>query len=450
MTGARRPLGVAIVLSALVLAGMTPWARAQYPNPSPPTQPETPIPGTSSSRPRFSVDGTVEPGSGTPLVRLDYRLARAELLFERRPGGYHAAYEVRAVFYKDKGDRQVTGDVFVRELDVKTYAETRPIGNDIIDHIELPVQPDRYEVQVVIRDLVAERSSGTQIEIEVPKQAAGPLWFSDLSFGTIRSETDPASDPRAALVPNPARRYSEDIASMAVYGEVVDSRPTAAGEPGYRLEYRVVNDLQERIMQKDTTLARSGGRTPFLLRPGIPSLAPGSYRLVVELKSPVLPVAGGRRSTPIRREKSFEMDQSAASIAADPQNTFEVLDFIADDAESKAMRDLKTPAQRQEFWEKFWRRRDPTPDTPENEAMQEFYRRVQYANQHFGVGGQGWRTDMGRIYIKYGQPDEVVRSPFNFDRPPEEIWYYYRERHTFFFVDKDGFGRYTLDLTRSQ
>ena len=43
--------------------------------------------------------------------------------------------------------------------------------------------------------------------------------------------------------------------------------------------------------------------------------------------------------------------------------------------------------------------------------MNEFYRRVQYANQHFGVGGQGWTTDMGRVYIQKGQPDEVVRSP---------------------------------------
>jgi hypothetical protein len=56
---------------------------------------------------------------------------------------------------------------------------------------------------------------------------------------------------------------------------------------------------------------------------------------------------------------------------------------------------------------------------------------------------------MGRIYIKYGQPDEVVRSPFNIDRPPEEIWYYYQDRHTYYFVDKDGFGRYELDIIRS-
>jgi len=442
-----------VIVAVCLLAGT---ARAQYPNPGPPTQPETPVPGTSADRPRFSVDGTVEPAGGTPVVRLDYRLARAELLFERRRGSYHAAYQLSAVFYRDKGDRQVTGDIFVRELDVKTYAETRPIGNDVIDHVELPVPPGKYDVEVVIRDLVAERASGTRIAIEVPQQAAGPVWFTDLFFGNVRgaasnaggASTAAAGSDRAGLVPNPARRYSEDILSMAVYTEVVDSRPTAPSDSGYRVEYRVLNDLQERLFQRDTTIARSGGRTPFVLRPGVSSLGPGTYRFIVELKSPLPPVTGKRPA--IRREKTFDVVQSAASIAADPKNTFEVLDYIITEKwERDEMKAADTEAKRKEFWERFWKRRDPTPDTPENEEMVEFYRRVQYANQHFGVGGPGWRSDMGRIYIQHGQPDEVVRSPFNFDRPPEEIWYYYRDRRTYYFVDHKGFGRYELDSSRS-
>lgn len=441
----------AIAPPALAPPGLTPpRAAAQYPNPSPPTQPETPVPGTSSDRPRFSVDGTVEPGGGgTPMVRLDYRLARSELLFERRRGGgYHAAYEVGVVFYREKGGRQVTGDTFVREIDVRTYAETRPIGNDVIDHVELPAPPDKYDVQVVIRDLVAERASGTRLELEVPREAAGPVWFTDLSFGNVKREAAPGSDPRASLVPNPARRYSEDVTTMAVYGEIVDSRPSAPSDPGYRIQFRVLNDRQEQVLAKDTTLARAGARTPFLLRPETTSLVPGSYRFLAELKSPLPTQPGGKRA-PIRREKSFEVVQSVATIVADPKNTFEVLGYIANSEEQKEMREADTPEEQRVFWERFWKRRDPTPDTPENETMEEFYRRVQYANQHFGVGGPGWRTDMGKIYIKHGQPDEVVRSPFNFDRPPEEIWYYYKERLTYTFVDRKEFGRYDLDDSRS-
>jgi len=438
----------ALLLTVAVAALSANGARGQYPNPGPATQPETPVPGTSQDRPRFSVDATVEPGAGTPTVRLDYRLGRSELLFERRPSGYHAAYEVRVIFYRDKGDRQVAGDVWVRELNVKTYGETRPVGGDVIDHVELPVPPTKYDVVVVIRDLVAERSSGTKLQIEVPAQAAGPVWFSDLSFGTVKRDVDP-SNPRAALELLPSRRYSDDIAVMAVYGEVVDSRPVTPQET-YRLEYRVHNELQESVLRKDTTLVRREGRTSFLLRPGILSLAPGSYRFVVELKAPVIPGTGRQRNVPIRREKSFEVAQSVASIAADPRSTFDVLRTIADPSEEREMDTIKTEEERRRFWEAFWKRRDPLPDTPANEAMDEFYRRVHYANQHFSVAGPGWKTDMGQIYIKYGQPDEVVRSPFNFDRPPEEVWYYYRDRHTFTFVDEDGFGRYMLDRNRSQ
>ena len=90
-------------LASLWLASLPSAAGAQYPNPGPATQPETPVLGVSTDRPRFSVDGTVLPGTGTLIVRLDYRLARTELLFERRSAGYHAAYEVEAVFYHDKG-----------------------------------------------------------------------------------------------------------------------------------------------------------------------------------------------------------------------------------------------------------------------------------------------------------------------------------------------------------
>jgi len=113
------------------------------------------------------------------------------------------------------------------------------------------------------------------------------------------------------------------------------------------------------------------------------------------------------------------------------------------------MSKLKTQEAKFAFWEAFWKRRDPTPDTPRNEALDEFSQRVRYANQQFGVGTPGWKTDMGCIYIRHGKPDEIVRNPFNFDRPPEEIWYYYRARKTYFFVDKDGFGRYELDPNRS-
>jgi len=83
---------------------------------------------------------------------------------------------------------------------------------------------------------------------------------------------------------------------------------------------------------------------------------------------------------------------------------------------------LKSDADRDEFIEKFWLRRDPTPGTPENEFKEEHYRRMAYANEHFASSVQGWQTDRGRIYIVYGPPDEIdgQRS----ETPPRQVWRY--------------------------
>ncbi|MEO8049782.1 MAG: GWxTD domain-containing protein [Acidobacteriota bacterium] len=80
--------------------------------------------------------------------------------------------------------------------------------------------------------------------------------------------------------------------------------------------------------------------------------------------------------------------------------------YIIGDEERKAFRQFQTDEEREQFIEQFWLRRDPTPDTEENEYREEHYRRIAYANQYFASGIPGWKSDRGMIYIKYGPPDE--------------------------------------------
>jgi GWxTD domain-containing protein len=96
--------------------------------------------------------------------------------------------------------------------------------------------------------------------------------------------------------------------------------------------------------------------------------------------------------------------------------------YIITDEERKAFRQLSTDDEREQFIENFWLRRDPTPDTEENEYKEEYYRRIAYANDHFASGIPGWKTDRGRIYIVYGPPDEIDdhSSGGTYDRPIEE------------------------------
>ncbi|MDT7602898.1 MAG: hypothetical protein QOF61_895 [Acidobacteriota bacterium] len=85
--------------------------------------------------------------------------------------------------------------------------------------------------------------------------------------------------------------------------------------------------------------------------------------------------------------------------------------YIITDEERKAFKKLATDEEREQFIEGFWRRRDPDPDTDENEYKEQYYERVAYANEHYASGIPGWKTDRGRIYIMFGKPDETESHP---------------------------------------
>src|SRR5580700_6265233 len=96
--------------------------------------------------------------------------------------------------------------------------------------------------------------------------------------------------------------------------------------------------------------------------------------------------------------------------------------WIITDEEQKAFKMLSNDEERDQFIEAFWQRRDPTPDTIENEFKEEHYRRMAYANEHFAAGIPGWKSDRGRIYIMYGPADEIESHPSggSYERPMEE------------------------------
>ncbi len=96
--------------------------------------------------------------------------------------------------------------------------------------------------------------------------------------------------------------------------------------------------------------------------------------------------------------------------------------WIITDEERAAFKQLSNDEERDQFIEAFWQRRDPTPDTEENEYKEEHYARIAYANEHFAAGIPGWKSDRGRMYIMYGKPDEIDSHPSGgtYERPMEE------------------------------
>ena len=142
--------------------------------------------------------------------------------------------------------------------------------------------------------------------------------------------------------------------------------------------------------------------------------------------------------------------------------------YIISDEERKAFRSLSNDEEREAFIEQFWLRRNPNPDSPENEFREEHYRRIAYANEHFAAGKPGWKTDRGHIYIAWGKPDSIDAHPSggSYNRPfdegggntstfPFEVWHYrylesIGENVDLEFVDSCQCGDYHFTIDRSE
>ena len=182
----------------------------------------------------------------------------------------------------------------------------------------------------------------------------------------------------------------------------------------------------------------------------------------------------GQQPDPMKRQLSdkerYRAQKALRQELKGPYKTWlnEEVPYIISDDERKAFMSLANDEEREAFIENFWQRRNPNPDSPENEFRDEHYRRIQYANDHFAAGKPGWKTDRGHIYIAWGPPDSIDSHPSGgmYERPmeegggetstfPFEIWHYrylegLGENIDFEFVDTCQCGDYHFTIDRSE
>src|SRR5208283_4647570 len=156
------------------------------------------------------------------------------------------------------------------------------------------------------------------------------------------------------------------------------------------------------------------------------SVTPAESGAKVTPDTPVVPAAA--QGDPLKRPLTEKQKKAnAKAMKQELSSTYkkwlnEDVRWIITPEELSAFKQLSNDEERDAFIEQFWLRRDPTPDTEENEYKEEHYRRIAYANEHFAAGIPGWRTDRGRIYIVYGPPDQIESHPSGgtYERPIEE------------------------------
>jgi GWxTD domain-containing protein len=142
-------------------------------------------------------------------------------------------------------------------------------------------------------------------------------------------------------------------------------------------------------------------------------------------KKPATPPAGRETvAKPMSEKDRRKQEEKLRKELMGPYRKWlnEDVGYIITDEERQAFKRLATDDERQSFIENFWLRRDPTPDSAENEYKEEHYRRIAYANERYASGIPGWKTDRGRIYITFGPPAEIESHPSggSYERPIEE------------------------------
>lgn len=261
----------------------------------------------------------------------------------------------------------------------------------------------------------------------------GGMKYVGMSAGTYISKvTEDVNFRRGNLqvIPNPEAIFNERNYLVYTYAEIYNLEP----QKEYSVTYTVlsakgdtVKRLPPKILippQKD--VIEVGGVN-------IITLDVGTYLIKIDVTQ------GDRK---VSREKTFYMAKAAppeiSEFTAKERQYYDFIDYIATKKELKFYRSLNDVGKK-EFLRRFWFKRGI-------DALHEFISRVEYADRYFTSGSKKGRySDRGRIYIKYGKPDEIERYPSSIATRASERWFYYESGGIeFVFVDKRGYGEYEL------
>jgi GWxTD domain-containing protein len=388
--------------------------------------------------PVFDIDvAAFRTGPDSARLEIYYRITNPRLSYVRRNEDYVASYEITAILTSE-GDRQ-EGAVSNREnYSLPSFDETRRSSGYIINVLSLQVGRGSFGLAVTLDDRISggrftvRRSLDLEYVGKKDWVIGGPEFFLP---DAAPPQQERYKKDTIALVPNVTRSYLDSSERVAIYFEVYQT----AKRP---ITHVIVDINQSRenrhfadTLPVDTTLAA----IPVIYRSRLPGLRTGEARLQIE----ALDSRG--KSVGEIVETFFMLDWSLHTMVdSDWDQAVEMLVHIATHDELNALRD--TPKdERARAFEGFWKSKDPSPETEENEWRDEYYRRIRFANRQYSNPFRpGWRTDFGTVYIRYGEPDEVERHPFELGQKPHEIWYYYAQRREFLFVDTHSNGDYEL------
>ena len=370
------------------------------------------------------------PAPDSTLALFALSLANSSLTFQRSGNEFVAEYRLEATFRGDSGlvpTRQIARDELVR---VRRFQETLRADESIVFQQFITLAPGAYTVSVMVRDRNGPAFSRAERVDTAPNLWRRPGLTRPIPFyeGTGRTEI---SDLPALLV-NPRATLPYGTDTLRFYVEAYG----LAG--GARVIARVV-DGTDRELWRDTVALRGDARLATA------TIAVAPERLPVGEAEIEATPAGGGDTTRARFLVSF----SNQWVITNFDEMLAMLRYFAAQEWVDSLRKAP-PQERPAVWRNFWKATDPVAITPENEALDDYFRRVQQANVRFTEeGGPGWLTDRGEVFICLGEPEEVLDMSSGMDRSGLRAirWSYNTLRLVLYFQDQTGFGRFRLTPT---
>ncbi len=415
------------------------------------------------------------------FIEFYVQVSHAQLSFTRAGKIFQAVYDID--FYIEDVNGNVIQTQAARDTArAFTFDETRATSNYRVTVLRSCLQPGEYRWRAIVTDQETGKSAEVAQKFFARDFSGQSLMVSDLQFSR-RIQVDSSAGPfvkhNRLVEPNALHRYGQFASQLFIYYEIynlaaaIGDSVVAASAPAdsFRTHYIIHHENGNEIKQLWKAYRKPGNSCVQSVMLPIADLKSGQYTLTVR----VFDDGGGTYA-----ETSGRFSVAWSLFSFKDKKFEEILEQMRYIASRDELRQLeKFPEEeRQRGLVEFWQRRDPTPATPENELMDEYYRRLAFANRHFrGQRGEGWKSPQGEIYITYGPPDQINRwsdSPMKVTNndwmqpgsPADifqetytrlkarrysqqrdgsyEVWEYIQLNRRFVFADFRGMGSYEL------
>lgn len=375
-------------------------------------------------------------------LEIYYSLNRKQLEFVPQKEGYLSGIVINMQI-RDKRDSIVEDRMWRIGSMVESVEEASQKDYFTLDVISTVLPPGKYTLRLEAQDVISEKKGSTTKEIIVKDYSESGLKLSDMEMAYRAEQSYEAGKFTKGGMKMPLNAigfFNADEMMMYFYAEIYGLGTSSPDSSKYKLNFAVFDT--NGIMVKDFgEQTREGTGKIGLVMSGIniSTLPVGDYLFKVSIED----LKNKSKAEETKEFFVFKGGPAIESISNEAILTEEQakqarneIVYIAAPSELKLYDELSLTGKT-EFLKKFWDDRDPIPETPENEFKIEHYRRWNYVNENFSrttTSKDGWHTDMGRVYIKYGQPDEIERHPSSMNFPAYEEWNYSKLQGGVYFI----------------